>query len=71
MVTIPSKQSESPLHPAKIEPEAGTGVKETTVPAEYRSEQSLPQVIPTGLLVTVPLPLPSAVTTDVMAIFRV
>src|SRR4051812_13300964 len=71
IITIPSRQSESPLHPAKMEPEAAIGVRETTIPEEYASEQSLPQLIPAGLLFTLPLPLPSGVTTDVMPIANV
>jgi hypothetical protein len=67
MSTVPSKQSESPLQPANREPVEGTAVKETTVPDEYVSEQSLPQLIPPGLLVTLPLPLPSLPTAEVTA----
>jgi hypothetical protein len=64
MVTTPSTQSESPLHPANTEPAEGAAVSETTVPDKYASEQSLPQLIPAGLLVTLPLPLPSLLTTE-------
>jgi hypothetical protein len=34
IVTIPSKQSASPLQPANIEPEAGIAVRDTKVPEE-------------------------------------
>jgi hypothetical protein len=34
IVTSPSKQSESPLQPVNVEPEAGVAVRETTVPDE-------------------------------------
>jgi hypothetical protein len=61
IVTFPSKQSESPLQPANIEPEAGVEIRETMVPEEYTSEQSLPHVMPAGLLVTDPPPFPNFV----------
>jgi hypothetical protein len=70
-VTTPSRQSESPLHPLNIEPEDGTGLRETTVPEEYASEQSLPQLIPAGLLVTLPLPVPSVLAADAMLTVKV
>ena len=48
-----------PLQPAKVEPVAGVAVKVTEVPLLYDAEQLLPQLlIPAGLLVTVPLPVP-------------
>jgi hypothetical protein len=34
IVTTPSEQSESPLQPANIEPEAAIALRETTVPEE-------------------------------------
>jgi hypothetical protein len=34
IVTNPSKQSESPLQPVNVDPEAGVAVRETTVPDE-------------------------------------
>jgi hypothetical protein len=58
MVTIPSEQSESPVHPANVEPLAGVAVRDTTVPVTYPSEQSVPQLIPAGPLLRDPLPLP-------------
>jgi len=61
MVTTPAVQSGAPLQPAKMEPLAGVAVSVTTVPLAYDSKQSVPQVIPGGLLVTVPLPLPALV----------
>jgi hypothetical protein len=70
MVTPPSRQSESPLHPLKIDPEEGTALRETTVPEEYACEQSLPQLMPAGLLLTLPLPLPSLLTAETTLIVR-
>jgi hypothetical protein len=61
MVTFPSEQSGSPLQPANVDPAAGVAVRETMVPEEYTSEQSLPQLMPAGLLVTDPLPAPDFV----------
>ena len=48
----------SPLQPAKVEPVASVAVKVTVVPLAYEAEQVLPQLIPAGLLLTVPLPVP-------------
>lgn len=47
-----------PLQPAKTDPEAGTAVSVTVVPPENDREQVVPQLMPLGLLVTVPLPAP-------------
>ena len=46
-----------PDHPEKVEPAAGVAVRVTGVPAA--------KVVPVGLLVTVPLPVPSCVTVRV------
>jgi hypothetical protein len=62
MVTCPSEQSGSPLQPAKVEPVAGVAVRVTDVPLLYGSEQSDPHIMPVGLLVTVPVPVPPGVT---------
>jgi hypothetical protein len=51
-----------PLQPAKVEPAAGVAVNVTAVPLAYEAEQVAPQLIPAGLLVTVPLPVPLFVT---------
>ena len=58
IVTLPSVQSASPLHPANVEPDAGAGMSVTRVPSSYNSVQSLPQLIPAGLVVIVPEPVP-------------
>ena len=71
MVTTPSRQSESPLHPVNREPGDGRELRETTVPEEYASEQSLPQLIPAGLLVTLPLPVPSVLAVEAMVTVNV
>jgi hypothetical protein len=57
-----------PLKPAKVEPGSDAAVKVTEVPLSKDAEQVLPQVIPLGLLVTVPLPTPALVTVRVRGI---
>ena len=54
-----------PLQPPKTDPEAGTAVSVTVVPPEKEREQFVPQLMPLGLLVTVPLPVPFLVTWSV------
>ncbi len=51
-----------PLHPENVEPDAAAAVSVTTVPGAYVAEQEVPQLIPAGLLVTVPDPVPAFVT---------
>jgi hypothetical protein len=53
---------QSPLQPAKVEPGAGVGVSQTLVPQANEAPQTLPQLIPPGLLVTEPDPVPARVT---------
>ena len=54
-----------PDQPEKTEPAFAVAVSVTVVPLLYGSEQSAPQLIPAGLLVTVPDPVPSLVTDKV------
>ena len=61
MVTEPVVQP-VPLQPAKVEPDAGVAVRVTTVPLLKFAEQVLPQLMPAGELVTVPLPVPALTT---------
>ncbi len=51
-----------PLQPANEEPEDGVAIKVTTVPEENDLEQLEPQLMPEGLLVTVPVPVPDLFT---------
>jgi hypothetical protein len=62
IVTSHGSAVHAPLHPAKLEVRFGLAVSVTVVPAVYGSVQSLPQLIPTGSLVTVPAPPPAFVT---------
>jgi hypothetical protein len=66
MLTIQAPAPEhAPDQPVNVEPESAAGVKVTLVPGLYVSLQSEPQLIPAGLLVTVPLPVPDFVTVRV------
>jgi hypothetical protein len=51
-----------PLHPPNVEPTAGVAVNVTRVPLLNDAEQVPPQLMPAGLLVTVPFPVPLLVT---------
>jgi hypothetical protein len=64
-VQVPIPEQPPPLHPLNVEPPAADAVSVTTVPPLYASEQSAPQLIPAGLEVTVPLPVPDFVTFSV------
>ena len=52
----------TPDQPANTEPEAGDSVNVTTVPCANDAEHVVPQLIPDGLDVTVPDPVPAGVT---------
>jgi len=49
---------QAPLQPAKVELAAGVAVKAIEVPGLKAALQVVPQLMPAGLLVTVPLPVP-------------
>jgi hypothetical protein len=51
---------QAPLQPAKEEPAAGVAVR--VVPCVTDCEQVVPQLMPAGVLVTVPEPVPLLVT---------
>src|SRR5262249_14630480 len=65
MMTCLLAQSAIPRQPVKMAPGAGIAVRVTTVPRSNTSLQSGSQVIPAGVLVTVPLPLPALVIVKV------
>jgi len=52
----------APLHPVKIEFAPGAAVRVTLSPSLKFALQVVPQLIPLGLLVTVPVPFPPRVT---------
>jgi hypothetical protein len=56
--------------PANVEPEAGVAVNVTAVPLLRVVEQVLPQLIPAGLLVTVPLPVPRRFTVKLYVVIK-
>ena len=51
-----------PFQPAKVEPAAAVAVSVICVPETKLAEHVPPQLIPEGLLVTVPEPLPAGAT---------
>ena len=61
MVLVPVH---APLHPANVAPDKGVAVRVTLIPAMNDALQLLPQLIPAGLLVTKPLPLPPSDTVN-------
>jgi hypothetical protein len=56
-VQAPVPEHPPPVQPVKTDPAAGVAVSVTLVPAANVAEQALPQLIPAGALVTVPLPV--------------
>ena len=56
---------QAPPQPVKVEPVEAAGVRVTMVLKGYDSEQSEPQAMPAGVLVTVPVPVPLRVTVRV------
>jgi len=61
-VQAPVPEHPPPLQPVKVEPAAGAAVSVTAVPLAKLAVHVAPQVIPTGELVTVPLPVPALLT---------
>lgn len=51
-----------PVQPVRIDPDAATAVSVTDDPITYGSEQSVPQLMPAGFEVTVPVPVPARLT---------
>ena len=65
IVHVPVPEQPPPLQPVKVEPATGVAVNVTAVPLAKLAEQVAPQLIPTGALVTVPLPVPALLTVSV------
>ncbi len=61
-VQEPVPEHPPPLQPEKVEPAAGVAVRVTAAPLEKFAEQLVPQLMPAGELVTVPLPVPAGTT---------
>ncbi len=55
---------QAPLQPLKLDPADGVAVRTTDVRELKLAAHSGPQVIPAGLLVTIPLPAPVFVTVN-------
>ena len=68
-LVIGAVQAPVPVHapdqPAKVAVPAGAAVKTIAVPQATVSVQSVPQAMPAGLDVTVPLPVPALTTVSV------
>jgi hypothetical protein len=65
IVTAQVLPSQAPPQPANVEAEAGCMVSVTWLPAEKSAAQASPQLMPAGVLVTVPLPVPVLPTVSV------
>jgi hypothetical protein len=61
---------QAPPQPVKVEPVAGVAVKVTGVPVTYEAVHAVPQLMPAGVLVTVPVPAPDLETVSVGPIGR-
>ena len=59
---LPVPEQPPPAQPAKLEPVAAVALNVTLVPEVKFEVQVLPQLIPAGLLVTMPEPVPFALT---------
>jgi len=59
---VPVPEQPPPLQPLKVAPTAGVAVSVTAVPLAKLAVHVTPQLIPTGALVTVPLPVPALLT---------
>jgi hypothetical protein len=55
---------QAPLQPVKIEPAEGVAVNVMEVPLLNAALQAVPQLIPAGSLVTVPLPVPERLSVN-------
>jgi hypothetical protein len=61
-VQVPVVPVQAPLQPLKPLPGNGVAVKVTLVPPENAAPQVMPQLMPAGLLVTEPVPVPDLLT---------
>src|SRR5918995_961871 len=65
---VPVPEQPSPSQPANVDPDAGVAVSVTGVSCGNPAEQSDPQLMPAGSLVTVPLPPPDLTTVRVRVV---
>jgi hypothetical protein len=65
VVQVPVPLHPPPLQPTKIEPDVAAAVSVTELPVGNEALQVSPQLMPAGLLVTVPVPPPAFVTVSV------
>ena len=64
-VHVVAEPEHAPLQPANTEPDAGAAVSVTEAPVLNAKLHSVPQLMPAGDDVTVPVPLPARVTVAV------
>lgn len=62
MVHGPVPVHEAPVHPVKVDPESGVGLRVMEVPCGNCAVQVVPQSMPLGVLRMVPLPVPVLLT---------
>jgi len=62
---VPLWPKQAPFQPVKTDPDAGTAVRVTTVSEEKSYAQVLPQSMPAGEELTVPVPVPPLLTVKV------
>jgi hypothetical protein len=55
---------QAPLQPVNVEPVAGVAVSVTVVPLARPTSQVVPQLMPAGLLATLPPPVPAVATSS-------
>jgi hypothetical protein len=65
VVQVPVPVHPPPLQPANIDPDDGVAVSVTILPVGNEALQLFPQLIPAGVLVTVPVPVPILLTVRV------
>src|ERR687897_2054571 len=65
---VPVPVQPSPSQPANVDPDEGAAVSVTSVPCGKPAEQSDPQSMPAGALVTLPLPPPDLTTVSVRVV---
>ena len=70
MVTwqVPVPEQPAPLQPLKVEGAVAVAERVTIVLGAKPKEQVEPQLIPVGLLVTVPVPVPDSLTVNVWVV---